>query len=185
MRDAVVRPICSSSGSRSSPEAGMQATIRAAVLPDPRVRPRKRAHRPAGAEEPLPRLVRLGRELLEKRRRSRRAQDPRHARRQLARFDQPRIHAVHADRSRLVRGVPGEPDASLAEAPRQARLEQPERRPVNLRRPRRPPGSPRGDQLLEPRHRCRRVPRRPGSGIPSGIAPPRAASRRSSGRDRE
>ena len=41
---------------------------------------------------------------------------------QLARFDQPRVHAVHADRSRLVRGVPGEPDASVAEAPRQARL---------------------------------------------------------------
>ena len=30
-----------------------------------------------------------------------------------------------------------------------------------------------------------RVPRRPGSGIPSGIAPPRGASRRSSGLDRE
>ena len=74
----------------------------------------------AGAEEPLPRLVRLGRELLEKRRRSPRALDPRYARCQLARFDQPRVHAVHADRSRLVRGVPGEPDASLAEAPRQA-----------------------------------------------------------------
>ena len=84
-----------------------------------------------------------------------RAQDPRYARRQLARFDQPRVHAVHADRSRLVRGVPGEPDASLAEAPRQAALEQAERRPVNLRRPRRAPGSPRGDQLLEPLHRCR------------------------------
>ena len=78
-----------------------------------------------------------------------------HARRQLARFDQPRVHAVHADRSRLVRGVPGEPDASFAEAPRQAALEQAERRPVNLRRPRRAPGSPRGDQLLEPLHRWR------------------------------
>ena len=48
---------------------------------------------------------------------------------------------------------PGEPDACLAEAPRDAALEQAERRPVNLRRPRRAPGSPRGDQLLEPRHR--------------------------------
>src|SRR5688572_26871646 len=84
-----------------------------AGLPDPRVRPRERAHRPAGADEPLPRLVRLGRELLEKRRRSPRAQDPRYARCQLARFDQPRVHAVHADRSGLVRGVPGEPDAVL------------------------------------------------------------------------
>ena len=34
-------------------------------------------------------------------------------------------------------------------------LEEGERRPVNLRRPRRPPGSPRGDQLLEPLHRWR------------------------------
>ena len=46
-------------------------------LPNPRVRARKRAHLAAGAEEPLPRLVRLGRELLEKRRRSPRALDPR------------------------------------------------------------------------------------------------------------
>lgn len=83
-----------------------------------------------------------------------RAQDPHHARRQLARFHQPRVHAMHADRSRLVRGVPGEPDASFAEAPRHAALKQAERRPVNLRRPRRAPGSPRGDQLLEPLHRC-------------------------------
>jgi hypothetical protein len=33
-------------------------------LSDPRVRPRKSAHLPTGAEEPLPRLVRLGREFL-------------------------------------------------------------------------------------------------------------------------
>src|SRR6266511_1519199 len=123
-------------------------------LPHPGVRARKRAHLTAGAEEPLPRLVRLGRELLKKRRRPLRAQDPRHARRQLARFHQPRVHAVHADRSRLVRGVPGEPEASLAEAPCQAALEQAERRPVNLGRSRRVPGSPRGDQLFEPLHRC-------------------------------
>ena len=56
----------------------MQARILAPLCPDPRVCPRKRAHRLAGAEQRLPRLVRLGRELLEKRRRSPRALDPRY-----------------------------------------------------------------------------------------------------------
>src|SRR3954471_13668284 len=123
------------------------------VVPDPRVRVGKRANTCAGSEEPLPSLVHLGRERLEERRRFPRAQDPRDACRQLARFDDPRVHAVHADRSRVVRGVPGEPDASRAEAPGQAPLEQPQRRPVNLRRPRGEPRRARGDQLTEPFHR--------------------------------
>ncbi len=98
--------------------------------------------------------MRLGGELLKERSRSPRAQDLRDARRQIARFHQPRVHAVHADRSGLVRGVADEPDSSFAEAPCHAALEQAERRPVNLRRPRRVPGRPRGEQLLEALHRC-------------------------------
>ena len=117
-------------------------------LPDPGLCPRKRAHRRAGAEELLPRFVRLAREFLEERRRSHRVQDPRYTRCQRACFDQPRLHAVHADRSRLVRGVPGDPDAPLAETLRQAPLEQRERRPVDVGRPRRAPGSPRGAPLM-------------------------------------
>src|SRR3972149_5340383 len=86
-----------------------------------------RAH-PPGVEEPLPPLLRLWRELLGRRRRCPRAMDPRDALCQLVCLDQPRVHAVHADRSRLVRGVPGEPDAAVAEAPRQATLEEAQRR---------------------------------------------------------
>src|SRR5438105_2305663 len=100
-------------------------------LADPGVRAGKRAHFRA-AEESLPRLVRLGRKLLKKRRRPLPAQDARHARRELARFNQPRIHAVDGDRSCLVRGVPGEPDTAAAEAPRAARPERTEAPPVKL-----------------------------------------------------
>jgi hypothetical protein len=62
------------------------------------------------------------RRLVEKRRWLAPALDSSDAICQIARFDQSRIHAVHADRRGLVRGVPREPDASLREAIGQARV---------------------------------------------------------------
>ena len=48
------RPICSSSGSSSSPEAGMQVRILAPFCRTHRICARKRAHHPAGLEDRFP-----------------------------------------------------------------------------------------------------------------------------------
>ncbi len=82
-------------------------------------------------------------------------QDLRDARAQLARFAKAGVHAVHANRGCLMGGVAGEPDRPFPEASRQAAFEHSKRRPVDLRRLRRPPWGHRRRELLQPLHRRR------------------------------
>ena len=159
---------------RSSPDAGTQERILARIS-----RTRGSASGSAlrlltVAKEPLPRLVRPGRVLRLEKDSVPRA-GIRDARRQIARFDQTRVHAVHTGPEPPERGVPGGPTPPLPKLRASRRAEHAQRRPVNLGRPRRAPGSPGSDQLLEANRSKRRAPRRSEYGIPIGIAPPRGA----------